>query len=73
MALEKITTFARPFSSFHTALLEMRWCLAGNPSDQWAATKRMAVGGHIYLLLSVSEGARKYSICLARNTIEATG
>lgn len=74
MALGKITEFARPPSSLHTALVEMRWCLVSKPSDQQAVTELVEAGGHNSLLLSRSERARKYSFCLAINiTIEATG
>lgn len=74
MGLDKITEFARPSGFLHPALLEMRWCSASKLSEQPAATKLMEADGHNYLLLSLSEGARKYSFCSAINiTIEATG
>lgn len=74
MGLDKITGFARPSGFLHPALLEMRWCSARKLSKQPAVTKLVEAGGHNYLLLSLSERARKYSFCLAINiTIEATG
>lgn len=74
MALRKITEFARPQISLHTALQKVRWCLASKLSDQRTATKLVEAGGHNYLLLGISEGVGKYSFCLVINvTIEATG